>query len=108
MTTRFSKAKLAKAQEKKAKAGLTGDLLSKKCQRENKPPKDDPVVTSSVTKSRDQRPVSPTSSLELIVSPDGSSKAKTTSNASIASFWENAETECKRLTTRSLWRTLSL
>ena len=76
MTTRFNKAKLDEAQEKKAKADLTSGLLSRKCQRENKLPKDDPVMTSSVMKSRDQRLASPTSSLELIVSPDGDSKAK--------------------------------
>nr|POF22002.1 hypothetical protein CFP56_35543 [Quercus suber] len=57
---------------------------------ENKTPKDDLVVTSFVTKSRDQRLALPTSSSKLIVYPDGSSKAKATGRALIASFWEDA------------------
>lgn len=56
---------------------------------ENKTPKDDLVVTSFVTKSRDQRLALPTSSSKLIVYPDGSSKAKATGRALIASFWED-------------------
>ena len=48
MRTRFSKAKLAEAQEKKANGGLSGGLLSRKRQRGNEPSKDDVVVTSLV------------------------------------------------------------
>ena len=48
MTASFSKAKLAKAKEKKAKGGLSGGFLLRKHQRENEPSKDDVVVTSSV------------------------------------------------------------
>ena len=88
MTTRFSKAKLAEAQEKKAKAGLSGGLLSSKLQRENEPSKDDVVVTSSVAKFQDRRTTSPTSSSEPIVFLEGGSKAKAMSKVSIASFWE--------------------
>lgn len=81
MKTRFSKSKLTKAQETKAKASLIGGLLLMKCQRESESPKDNAVVTSSVAKSQDHSPASPTSSLELIVS-----QAKAISNTSIASF----------------------
>ena len=42
MTTKFSKAKMAEIQEKKAKAGLMGGLLTRKCQWDSEPPKDDP------------------------------------------------------------------
>ena len=81
MTTRFNKAKLVEAQEKKAKADLTGGLQSRKCQRESEPPKDNAVVTSSVAKSQDRCPTLPTSFLELIISPSDGSKAKAMSNA---------------------------
>nr|POE94901.1 hypothetical protein CFP56_72319 [Quercus suber] len=81
MTTRFSKAKLDEAQKKKAKAGLTSGLQLRKHQRESEPPKDNAVVTSSVAKSQDHCPASPTSSLELIVSTSGGYKAKAMRNA---------------------------
>ena len=68
MTASFSKAKLAKAKEKKAKGGLSGGFLLRKHQRENEPSKDDVVVTSSVAKFQGCHTASPTSSLELIVS----------------------------------------
>lgn len=96
MMTRFSKAKLADVQEKKAKDDLTGGLLTRKCQRESKPSKEDLVVTSSVAKSQDRRPASPTSSLELIISLGGGFKAKSTSKASIASFWEDVGTAVQK------------
>nr|POE50008.1 hypothetical protein CFP56_33350 [Quercus suber] len=76
MTTKFSKAKLAEIQEKKAKGGLTGGLLTRKCQRNTETPKDDPMVASPIAKSVPQCLASPTSSLELIASTDGGSKAK--------------------------------
>nr|POE75313.1 hypothetical protein CFP56_19034 [Quercus suber] len=56
---------------------------------ENEPSKDDVVVTSSVAKFQDRRTTSPTSSLELIISLRGGSKAKATSKVLIASFWED-------------------
>lgn len=96
MMTRFSKAKLADVQEKKAKDDLIGGLLTRKCQRESKPSKEDLVVTSSVAKSQDHRPASPTSSLELIISLGGGFKAKSTSKASIASFWEDVGTAVQK------------
>lgn len=45
MTPRFSKKKLAEAQEKKAKGGLFRGLLSKKRSKVGDISKDDPVVT---------------------------------------------------------------
>ena len=86
MTTRFSKAKLAEVQEKKAKASLTSGLLTRKCQRDVEPPKDNPMVTSPVAKSVSQRPTSPTSSLELIASTNDSSKAKGKDKTPTGSF----------------------
>ena len=90
MTTKFSKAKMAEIQEKKAKAGLTGGFLKRKCQQDSEPPKDDPRVTLPVAKSTPQRPASSTSSLELITPSDGGSKAKGKDKAPTGSFWEDA------------------
>nr|POE68675.1 hypothetical protein CFP56_68217 [Quercus suber] len=87
MMTRFSKTKLADIQEKKAKASLTSGHLTRKCQRDAEPPKDDPAVTSPIAKSVPQRPASPTSSLKLIASTGGASKAKKKDKASSGSFW---------------------
>ena len=53
-------------------------------------PKDDPMVTSPITKSIPQCPASPTSSLELISSTDGGSKAKGKDKAPSSSFWDDA------------------
>ena len=86
MMTRFNKAKLAEIKEKKAKGGLTGGLLTRKRQRETEIPKDDPMMTSPITKSIPQRPASPTSSLELIASTDDGSKAKGKDKAPSSSF----------------------
>ena len=47
MTTRFSKQKLAKAQEKKAKGGIVSGLLSKK--KMGDVSKKEPVITYSPT-----------------------------------------------------------
>ena len=49
-------------------------------------------MTSSMAKSQDRRLASPTSSLELIVSSGGGSKAKATSKVSISSFQEGIGT----------------
>ena len=54
------------------------------------PSKDDPMVTSPIAKSMSQRPASPTSSLELIASTHGGSKAKGKDKAPISSFWDDA------------------
>ena len=86
MMTKFSKAKLAKIQEKKAKGDLTGSLLTRKCQRDTETPKDNPMVTSPVAKSVPQCLASPSSSLELIASTDGGSKAKGKDKAPLILF----------------------
>ncbi|KAK9990788.1 hypothetical protein SO802_025773 [Lithocarpus litseifolius] len=83
-------AKLVEVQEKKAKVGLTGGLLTRKRQRDVEPPKDDPMVTSPVAKSVSQCPASPTSSLELIASNNGGSKAKGKDKTPTGSFWDDA------------------
>ena len=90
MTSRFSKVKLVEIQEKKAKGGLIGGLLTRKRQRDTKPPKDDPMVTSPGAKFVPQHPASLTSSLELIATIDNGSKAKGKDKAPIGSFWDDA------------------
>ena len=66
MTTRFSKQKLAKAQEKKAKDGTVSGLLSKK--KASDISKKDPMTTLPLAHSPAKRLASPTSSLEMIAS----------------------------------------
>ena len=58
MTTRFSKQKLAKAQEKKANGGIASGLLSKK--KMGDVSKKEPVFTHSPTHSLAKRLASPT------------------------------------------------
>ena len=66
MTTRFSKQKLAEAQEKKAKGGTVSGLLSKK--KTGDAFKKDSVTTIPPAHSPVKRPASPISSLEMIAS----------------------------------------
>ena len=66
MTTKFSKQKLAEAQEKNAKGSLISVLLSKKRLKTSNASKDDPVMTPPSTHSPAKRPAFPTSSLEVI------------------------------------------
>lgn len=89
MTTRFSEAKLAETQEKMDRGGLTGGLLTGKCQRDMETPKDDPMVTSPVAKFISQHPASPSSSLELIASTNRGSKAKGKDKAPLGYFLED-------------------
>ena len=76
MTTKFSKQKLANAQEKKAKGGLISGLLSRKRSKVGDVSKDDPVVTPPSAHSPAKRPTSPTSSLEVIASAREETKKK--------------------------------
>ena len=76
MMTKFSKQKLAEAQEKKAKGGLVSGLLSKKRSKVGDVSKDDPVVTPPFAHSPAKRPTSPTSSLEVIASTGEKTKKK--------------------------------
>nr|POE84363.1 hypothetical protein CFP56_66400 [Quercus suber] len=64
MTTRFSKQKLAETQEKKARGGIIGGLLSRKSQKVGDALFGVLVVTPPSTHSPAQRLPSPTSSLE--------------------------------------------
>ena len=89
MKTIYSREKLVEIQEKKAKASLTGGLLTRKHQRDRKPLKDDPMVTSPVAKSQPQHPASNTSSLELTTPSDGGSRAKGKDKGQTGSFWED-------------------
>ena len=89
MTTRFSKQKLAEAQEKKAKGGTVNGLLSKK--KAGDVVKKDPVITPSSTHSPTKRPASPTSSLEMIVSGGEEIKKKKMvgGKSFLPTFWDD-------------------
>ena len=76
MTTRFSKQKLAEAQEKKAKGGLVNGLLLRKRLKAGDVSKDDPIVTPPSTHSPAMRPASPTLSLEVIAFTKEETKKK--------------------------------
>ena len=68
MTTRFSKQKLAKAQEKKAKGGLICGLISRKRSKVGDLSKENLVLTPPSAHSPAKCPASLTSSLEVIAS----------------------------------------
>jgi len=89
MTTRFSKQKLAEAQEKKAKSGIVGGLLFRKCQKVDDAPSGVPVVTPPSSHSPAKRPPSSTSSLEVIVSSKGCARRKFVIKAFPPTFWDN-------------------
>ena len=93
MMTRFSKQKLAEAQEKKAKGGLISGLLSKKHSKVGDVSKDDPVVTPPSTHSPAKHPASPTSSLEVIASAreETKKKMKVGGKSFLPSFWDDAD-----------------
>ena len=94
MTTRFSKQKLAKAQEKKAKGGLVSGLLSKKRLKIGDVSKEDPVITPSPTHSPAKHPASPTSSLEVIASAGKEprkKKKKVGGKSFLPTFWDDAD-----------------
>ena len=90
MTTRFSKQKLAEAQEKKAKGGIVSGLLSKK--KMGDVSKKDPVVTPPPTHSPAKHPSSPTSSLEVIASAGEKvrKKKKVGGKSFLPTFWDDA------------------
>ena len=92
MMTRFSKQKLAKAQEKKAKGGLINGLLSRKCSKVGDVSKDDPIMTPPSIHSPAKRPTSPTSSLKVIASAgeETKKKKKVASKSFLSSFWDDA------------------
>ena len=93
MTTRFSKQKLAKAQEKKAKGGLVSGLLSKKRLKIGDVSKEDLVITPSSAHSLAKRLASPISSLEVIASAgeEARKKKKVGGKSFLPTFWDDAD-----------------
>ena len=93
MTTKFSKQKLAEAQEKKAKGDLVSGLLSRNHLKASDASKDDPVVTPPFAHSPVKHPASPTSSLEVIASAEEETKKKkVASRPFLPTFWDDANT----------------
>ena len=88
MTTRFSKQKLIEAQEKKARSGTIGGLLSRKRYKMGDAPSGVPVVTPPSAHSPAKHPPSPISSLEVIVSLEGGARRKSVSKY----FWDDTDT----------------
>ena len=89
---RFSKQKVAEAQEKKARSGLVSGLLARKRLKVGDASKNDPVVTPPFAHSLAKRPTSPTSSLELIASTkEGTKKKKVASKPFLPNFWDDAD-----------------
>nr|POE61485.1 hypothetical protein CFP56_37789 [Quercus suber] len=91
MTTRFSKHKLVKAQEKKAKGGIVSSLLSEK--RTGDISKKDLVVTPPPAHLPANRPASPTLSLEVIASigEEVRKKKKVGGKSFLPTFWDDAD-----------------
>nr|POE76086.1 hypothetical protein CFP56_05053 [Quercus suber] len=93
MTTRFSKQKLAEAQEKKGKGGLVSGLLSRKLSKVGDVSKDDLVVTPPSAHSPTKCPASPTSSLKAIatVGEETKKKKKMGGKSFLPSFWDDVD-----------------
>ena len=91
MTTRFSKQKLAEAQEKKAKGGTVSGLLSKK--KTGDTSKKDPMMTLPPTHSLAKRPTSPTLSLEVIAfgGEEVRKKKKVGDKSFLPTFWDDVD-----------------
>ena len=96
MTTRFSKQKLAKAQEKKAKGGTVNGLLSKK--KTGDVSKKDSVTKIPPAHSLAKRPASPTSSLEMIAygREEIKKKKRASGKSFLPTFWNDADTAALR------------
>ena len=93
MTTRFSKQKLAEAQEKKAKGSFVSGLLSRKHLKVGDISKDDLVLTTPFAHSPTKHPASPTSSLEVIAfaGEETKKKKKIAVKSFLLSFWDDAD-----------------
>nr|POE77217.1 hypothetical protein CFP56_36631 [Quercus suber] len=91
MKTRFSKQKLAEAQEKKVKDSIVSGLLSKK--KTGDVFKKELVITPSPTHSSAKRPASPTLSLEVIafVGEEAMKKKKVGGKSFLPTFWDDAD-----------------
>nr|POE88942.1 hypothetical protein CFP56_68459 [Quercus suber] len=92
MTTRFSKQKLAKVQEKKAKGGTVSGLLSKK--KTGDVSKKDLVTSIPLAYLLAKHPTSTTSSLEMIASggEEIKKKKKASGKSFLPTFWNDANT----------------
>ena len=91
MTIKFSRQKLVEPQEKKAKSGIVGGLLSKKHQKIGDTPSDVPTVTPPCTYSPSKHPPFPTSSLEVLVSSKRGARGKSVCKPFPPTFWDNAD-----------------
>ena len=91
MTIKFSRQKLAEPQEKKAKSGIVGGLLSRKHQKIGDTPSDVPTVTPPCTYSPSKHPPFPTSSLEVLVSSKRGARGKSVCKPFPPTFWDNAD-----------------
>ena len=91
MTTRFSKQKLVKVQEKKAKGGTVSGLLSKK--KTDDVSKKDFVTSIPPADSPAKRPTSPTSSFEMIASggKEIKKKKKASGKSFLPTFWDEPD-----------------
>ena len=93
MTTRFSKQKLAKAQEKKAKGGLVSGLLSMKHSKVGNVSKDDPIITPPSAHSPTKSLAFLTLSLEVIAfigEETKKKKKKVIGKSLLPTFWDDA------------------
>ena len=93
MAIRFSKQKLAEAQEKKAKGGLISGLLSKKRSKTGDVFKEDLVITPSSAHSLAKRLASPILSLEVIASAgeEARKKKKVGGKSFLPTFWDDVD-----------------
>ena len=93
MAIRFSKQKLAEAQEKKAKGGLISGLLSKKRSKTGDVSKEDLVITPSSAHSLAKRLASPILSLEVIASAgeEARKKKKVGGKSFLPTFWDDID-----------------
>ena len=93
MAIRFSKQKLAEAQEKKAKGGLISGLLSQKRSKTSDVSKEDLVITPSSAHSLAKRLASPISSLEVIASAgeEARKKKKVGGKSFLPTFWDDID-----------------
>ena len=96
MTTRFSKQKLAEAQEKKAKGGTVNGLLSKK--KTSDVSKKDSVTKIPLACLPAKCLASPTSSLEMIAygREEIKKKKRASGKSFLPTFWNDADTAALR------------
>nr|POF04362.1 hypothetical protein CFP56_38594 [Quercus suber] len=100
MTTRFSKQKLAKAQEKKAKGGTVNGFLSKK--KTSNVSEKDFVTSIPPAHSPAKRPPSPTSSLEMIAL-GGEEIKKKKKTYFLPTFWDDTDAAALKAYEHFLW-----